>query len=311
MNDPAYASSAEKSGGASGGIGMTEAVEGAASSGTYQTPPSPPISTDSGSRSSSKPEEARKKLLKVEIRTPAVFKNVLLRSLPWDGVSGYPLNRHHLNDDVPIMVHNGKTYHLRPGYAVLMHNTPPGQKGASTWFTQLFYHQRLRPNDKERPSPFCHADRASGDFFLPLGSFIEAANDVGEKRATNYCWALNISTDPVSLWLVFDYVMVSPRGKDTTIKLSEVYLNEYNEEFNYGYAFEKAPQGYLGLGSAWDVLKVFDDVDKDWQPENPRVPELDGAAKWHLGSTMRAYPLDKPAQSPQRLRYFEQAEEEA
>ncbi|KAL8906334.1 MAG: hypothetical protein Q9207_002109 [Kuettlingeria erythrocarpa] len=307
MDDHTDKSFSEKSGGPSGGIGMTEAMEGAAA----QTPPSAPTSTDSESKSSSKLEAARKKLLKVDIRTPAVSKQVLLRSLPWDGVSGYPLNRHHLDDAVPVMVHSGKTYYLRPGHAVLMHHTPPGQKGADTWYTQLFYNQRLGPNDEERPSPFCHAKRVSGDHFLPLGGFIERANDKGEKRSINYFWALNISTDPVSLWLVFDYVMDSYRGHDTTIELSQIYLNEYNVETNYGYAYEKEPQGYLGLGGAWDVLKVFDDVDKDWQPENPRVAQLEGAARWHLGSTMRAYPLDRPAQSPQRLRYFEQAEEEA
>ncbi len=116
---------------------------------------------------------------------------------------------------------------------------------------------------------------------------------------------------PVSLWLVFDYVVEEPTGKDAvTFDLAQVYLDEYNVEYNYGYAYENASQGYLGLGSAWDVLKVFEDVDEDWQPENPRVAQLEGAAKWLLGSTMRAYPMDKPAQSPQRLRYYEQMEEE-
>ncbi|KAL9014042.1 MAG: hypothetical protein Q9173_001292 [Seirophora scorigena] len=294
------------------------AVSGAA----LQTPPSPP-STDSelnksletaptslsGDTPKSQPNDAPwKALLKVDIRTPAVFKNVLLRTLPWDGVSDYPLNRHHLDDDVPVMVHGSKTYYLRPDYTVLMHDAPPPYRGADTWFVQLFYDQRLRANEQERPSPFCHANRVGGDFFLPLGSFIEAANEEGEKRLTNYCWALNVSTDPVSLWLVFDYVMVTPGGDHATIKLSQVYLNERNEYDHYGYAFEKVPQahGYLGLGGAWDVLKVFDDVDEDWQPENAIAAKLDDAGRrWELGSTMRAYALDKPPVNASRLRYRE------
>ncbi|KAL8900521.1 MAG: hypothetical protein Q9207_005657 [Kuettlingeria erythrocarpa] len=303
---------------------MTMAVRPDDSAAALQGTPSSP-STDSESNKSwettstsisgdsptSQPDDAhRQALLKVDIRTPAVFKNVLLRSLPWDGLSGYPLNRHHLKDDVPVMVHNGRTYSLRPGHAVLMHHTPPGQKGADTWFTQLFYNQRLRPNEEEPPSPFCYANRApSGDFFLPLGSLIEAAADnKGEKRATNYCWALNISTDPASLWLVFDYVLDSYRGHDTTVDLSQIYLNEYNELTNYAYAFEEVPQGhgYLGLGSAWDVAKVFDDIGKDWQPAAAKAAKLDGPERrWKLGSTMRAYPLEEPPMNASRFRYFE------
>ncbi|KAL8752069.1 MAG: hypothetical protein Q9184_005857 [Pyrenodesmia sp. 2 TL-2023] len=249
-----------------------------------------------------------KALLKVNIRIPAVFKNVLLRTLPYDGVSGYPLNRHHLDDDVPVMVHGSKTYYLRPDYTVLMHDAPAPHKGANTWFVQLFYDQRLGPNEQQRLSPFGHADRASGDFFLPLGSLVETKNDEGEKRLTNYCWALNVSTDPVSLWLVFDYVMVTPSGDDATIEISEVYLNERNELDNYAYAFEKVPQaaGYLGLDSAWDVIKVFDNVEEDWQPENAIAAQLDDAERrWELGSTIRAYALHKPPVNASRLRYFE------
>ncbi|KAI4184063.1 MAG: hypothetical protein LQ346_006181 [Caloplaca aetnensis] len=299
---------------------MTMAVRAAALQRSPSPPPTdsesnksfetPPTSISGDSPKFQRNDAHRKALLKVDISTPAVFKDVLLRTLPWDGLSAYPLNRHHLNDDVPVMVHNGRTYYLRPGYAVLMHDTPSGHKGASTWFTQLFYNQRLRLNEEERPLPFCYANGAtSGDFFLPLGSLIEeAADSKGEKRATNYCWALNISTDPASLWLVFDYVMVSPSGHDTTIELSQIYLNEYNELTNYAYAFEEAPQahGYLGLGSAWDVAKVFDDIDKDWQPAGAKAAKLDGPERrWKLGSTMRAYPLEKPPMNASRLRYFQ------
>ncbi|KAL8919376.1 MAG: hypothetical protein Q9208_006829 [Pyrenodesmia sp. 3 TL-2023] len=236
-------------------------------------------------------------LLKVNINTYTVFKKVLLRTLTWDGASGYPLNRHHLDDDVPVMVYNGKTYYLRPDNTVLIHDAPPSQKEANTFYKQFHF-------GEERPTPFIstdHATQGNGDFFLPLGSLVEAANDGGEKRLTNYCWALNISTDPVSVWLVYEYVTTDFLGDEITVQLSDIYLNQGNEWKEFPYTFDRLPpaQAYLGLDSAWDVLKVFDDVEKDWQPQNAQAAKLDSPERrYNLGPTLRAYALELPPKSP-------------
>ncbi|KAL8900520.1 MAG: hypothetical protein Q9207_005656 [Kuettlingeria erythrocarpa] len=236
-----------------------------------------------------------KELLKVDIRTRAAFKEVLLRTLACEGVSGYPLGCHQLDGDVPVMVHNGRIYYLRPDDGVLLHDVPElPQEMADTVFKQLHF-------GSPHPKTFSSTEHGNGDFFLPLGSLVEeaTADNGGKKRLTNYCWALNISTDPVSLWLVFDYVKTDPEEDDSTVNLSQIYLNECNEVHAFSYAFEQVPQGhvYLGLDRAWDVLKVFDDVDTDWQPKYAKDAQLEGAKRsWELGSTMKAYALEKPPQ---------------
>ncbi|KAL8927290.1 MAG: hypothetical protein Q9208_002467 [Pyrenodesmia sp. 3 TL-2023] len=224
------------------------------------------------------------------ITTPTLFKNVLLRTLPWDGLAAYPLRQHQLTDDIPVVVHDHKIYYLRPDLAVLDHDPPAGKEEANTFYNQLFY----RPDRQESPSPFVYAN-PTGDFFLPLGSLVEAPSlDTGpEERLTNYVWALNISTDPVSLWLVFDYVTTTPNGEDSHVRLGNVYWNQHNELDELPYTYDEAPvEGYLKLGGAWDLLKVFDDVERDWQPEN--VVKLDGAERRELGPSLRAYALKMP-----------------
>ncbi|KAL8900410.1 MAG: hypothetical protein Q9207_005712 [Kuettlingeria erythrocarpa] len=239
-----------------------------------------------------------------EMPSPDTFKKELLRTLPWDGLAGYPLDRYH-HGDIPVMVYKHTTYYLRPDDAVLHHQPPPGEQAAKTFYNQLFYNRLSSPTEeKEGPSRFIHADRVSGDYFLPLGSLVEGPNDGKKKRLTNYCWALNISTDPVSLWLAFDYVKTNFVGDDTNVDLSEIYLNHGNEYRGFPYTFERVLQlpGYLGLGSAWDVLKVFDDVDRDWQPESVQAAKLDGAQRWELGPSLRAYALKYPPTDSPGLR---------
>ncbi|KAL8653804.1 MAG: hypothetical protein Q9210_001886 [Variospora velana] len=260
---------------------------------SFQTPP-----TTLSDESSLKPHQSNPpwgKLVEI-MASPTVFKEELLRTLPWDGLAGYPLSRYRLHDDIPVVEYNHATYYLRPDDAVLDHEPPPKEQAADTFYNQLLYSQRSGPDEEGRPLPFTYANRVSGDFFLPLGSLVETASDKNNKRLTNYCWALNISTDPVSLWLVFDYVQTDYFGDDTNVRLSQIYLNHGNESRGFPYTFDELPQapGYLGLGSAWDVLKVFDDVDQDWQPTNAKAAKLDGAERWELGPSLRAYALQMP-----------------
>ncbi|KAL8941829.1 MAG: hypothetical protein Q9216_002007 [Gyalolechia sp. 2 TL-2023] len=272
-----------------------------------------PLSTDSGSKTSDVPPTSLakkslnsrrsdppwKKLLE-PITTPTLFKEVLLRTLPWDGVSGYVLHSEWLDDDISVIMYNSKTYYLRPDMDILHHHPPHQQQEADTFYSQLFACPEVNLT-----SPFNSANHASGDFFLPLGSLVETASEKskGEKRLTNYIWALNISTDPVSLWLVFDYVTADSLDRNTTVDLCEMYPNQRSKDDQLLYIWDRAkPHGYLELRTEWDVLKVFDDIDKDWQPEEPRVTKLDAATKYLLGSKMRAYRLVKPPRNSPGLR---------
>ncbi|KAL8840304.1 MAG: hypothetical protein Q9170_001388 [Blastenia crenularia] len=237
----------------------------------------------------------------VEITTPTLFKTVLLSTLPWDMLATYPLERHQLTKPIPVMVHNQITYCLKPHSITLIHLPPSGVRQQYTWYRQLF----SSPGGQGSRSPFVYAND-TGDFFLPLGNVVEVSGVGRHERLTNYVWALNISTDPVSLWLVFDYQINMPDGGVGEVGLREIYRNRYNEDHVYEdpftwYAYNYAPStGYLQLGGEWDVLKVFDDVDKDWQPEN--VKELHDAKKWLLGPTLRAYVLNMPPKESPGLR---------
>ncbi|KAL8832114.1 MAG: hypothetical protein Q9170_005011 [Blastenia crenularia] len=242
-------------------------------------------------------DESWKELLLVKITTPTLFKDVLLRTLPWDGLAAYPINQHQLEDDIPVVTDGCKTYCLRPDLTALVHEPPPGVREPDTWYNQLF--TRPNPHVQGPSTPFIYAHHA-GDFFHPLGNLVECTcTDAGlyQERLTNYIWALNISTDPVSLWLVFDYVRYDTDGEPSQVELCKVYWNQHNE-FHYHeapYTYDNASlEGYLHPGGAWDAFKVFDDVDRDWQPE--QVKRLDGesAERWLLGPSLRAYALHMP-----------------
>ena len=47
-------------------------------------------------------------------------------------------------------------------------------------------------------------DNAAADVFLALGWLVKHIKDRG-RRVTRYVCALNLSTDPVSMWLIYDY----------------------------------------------------------------------------------------------------------
>ncbi|KAL8840028.1 MAG: hypothetical protein Q9170_001512 [Blastenia crenularia] len=228
-----------------------------------------------------------------EMITPTIFKKVLLKVLPWDGAAAKPLMSYPPDVDIPVMVHKGKVYYLGVYWDVFRHDPPNSKWQADTLFEQL-HHER-------------NGIHINGDFFLSIGSLLEPADAAskGKKRLTNYVWALNISTNPVSLWLIFNYVVNNAdpdedadEDAEPQCPLSDIYYNMYNELHDLPYAHYKQedPKGYLELGSKWDMLEVFHDVEKDWIPHEPKRVELDGARREHLGSTMRFYSLQRPPQ---------------
>ena len=71
--------------------------------------------------------------------------------------------------------------------------------------------------------------RGGGDVFLTLGWMIERNQD-GFHRATAYVCALNLSTEPVSMWLIFDYLLMTEDGRLAQRGLPE-YSTSYGNEF--------------------------------------------------------------------------------
>lgn len=58
---------------------------------------------------------------------------------------------------------------------------------------------------------------------MPLGWLVESGIEQGHKfkRITNYVVLLNISTDPISLWLAYDYYPTVDGDMMTTVQLSD------------------------------------------------------------------------------------------
>ncbi|KAL8828633.1 MAG: hypothetical protein Q9170_006521 [Blastenia crenularia] len=74
---------------------------------------------------------------------------------------------------------------------------------------------------------------SDGDFFLPLGWLVESAAD-GCRCPTRYVCLLNISSQPMSVWLMYDYV-VPDTDNDRDIELQntvKVYDDSIDGEFS-------------------------------------------------------------------------------
>ncbi|KAI4124202.1 MAG: hypothetical protein LQ338_004931 [Usnochroma carphineum] len=219
-------------------------------------------------------------------KTPTEFKDVIVNYWWCDAAIQGAIWDHELeSDDIPVMYHEGKTYSLCPSAYCLNHEPPEGKEEADTGFRQLNYEGQT------------HSHKGFGsDFFLPLGNLIEPDDKRPAGRLTNYVWALNITTDPVSLWLVYDYVSETELGDKVTTDLSHIYQNVWNlvgidDADTYACERRALGKGYLGLGREWDVVKVFDDINH-WEPETPRSPTFDHLSGF--GQSLRAYALTKP-----------------
>ena len=116
-----------------------------------------------------------------------------------------------------------------------------------------------------------------GDEFLALGFMTESSN--GVKRCTKYLYALNVSTKPVSLWLIFDYS--DPRdgefGHSSTHSFQtpdqkHVYgapifntcygQPSFTDETESVEEARESGQGYMGQGKPWDIALLYKDVQK-------------------------------------------------
>lgn len=100
--------------------------------------------------------------------------------------------------------------------------------------------------------------RTAGLFPSP-GNLVEPdAGDEDAGRATNYVWAINVTTDPWSLWLIYDYLSEEDLGFDCVISLHEIYNNVPNAREHRWHTYKKLDTSFLGLKDEWDMLKALD-----------------------------------------------------
>ena len=137
---------------------------------------------------------------------------------------------------------------------------------------------------------------AAGDKFLALGWLVE--NNQDGARTTRYVCALNTSTKPVSMWLIYDYRQ--PNDDDylytsdvPTVAQQNLYLDPTDD----GQVISHPPKGpapvtgkegveqnfnkgYMDQPKPWDIACLYDDAEKQW-PEasmavdvNPEDPSF-------------------------------------
>lgn len=111
------------------------------------------------------------------------------------------------SSSIPVAEHEGKIYGLRPSMRTLYHEPNDDIEEADTGFRQLAREHTDKP---------LHTDS-----FIKLGHLIELdGEDPSAGRLTNYKWALNVITDPVSLWLIYDYLARTELGEEYITNIS-------------------------------------------------------------------------------------------
>lgn len=231
--------------------------------------------------------------------THADFKQFIVDNVERTSDIHHALESHQLSPrDIPVVVHKGKTYSLRTNTGALDHQQQipdEDENELETYFCQIRY-----ADEEDCKSQYSSSEvgKQTGkpDSFLPLGYLIEPDEDDEAGRLTNYVWALNISTDPWSLWLIFDYLSDDDFEIDCSISLGEFYRNPRNAGKHYHDTLASSPS--LGLKDDWDMLKVLNDI-RDWNPEDPcPFPASDSHPPQHtrLGPSLRAFTLMDPFQ---------------
>ncbi|KAL8825611.1 MAG: hypothetical protein Q9170_007728 [Blastenia crenularia] len=214
------------------------------------------------------------------------FKRFLVDNLERSGVIHYALNHHQLGD-IPVMVYKGTTHSLRTSTFALYHQLTDDEeeKDLETYFRQIRHEGKVYKSWSEQH-----------DSFLPLGRLVEPGGGDEAGRATNYVWAINVTTKPASFWLIYDYHREDELGFDDTINLREVYNNLLNVREDSPCTYQSLDSPFLGLEHWWDILKVFGNFASDWNPDDPYVLELGTGSKQPLteclGESLRALTLE-------------------
>ncbi|KAL8901820.1 MAG: hypothetical protein Q9207_005012 [Kuettlingeria erythrocarpa] len=126
------------------------------------------------------------------------------------------------------------------------------------------------------------ATTTEADFFLPLGWLVEHGKD-GMYCPTRYVCLLNISTQPMSIWLMYDYVDCDLEIQNTTAVYDDSIIGEAASELT------KA-ESLLG-GS--DIMLLYRDI-TDWVPNATTYGTVDVTEKRLLGPSTRAFTCTPP-----------------
>ncbi|KAL8729153.1 MAG: hypothetical protein Q9166_004892 [cf. Caloplaca sp. 2 TL-2023] len=128
------------------------------------------------------------------------------------------------------------------------------------------------------------------DLFYPLGYLVEPDDADYNGRITNFVWALNLSTEPVSLWLIYDYVWEPYEGEEGLADLEQIYTNWFNYDSDRPYTEDYCdlPKGFLNVGRRWDIVQVYDDIGS-WHPCTPELNKPNFEMAQELGPTLRVY----------------------
>ncbi|KAL8833122.1 MAG: hypothetical protein Q9170_004480 [Blastenia crenularia] len=127
----------------------------------------------------------------------------------------------------------------------------------------------------------------SPDICLPLGHLVEHWPTAGEYCPTRYACLLNISTLPLSIWLMYDYV--TDDGDYELLNTAAVY-DDSREGYLSFEMLQRAKTRELLRGK--DLVLFYQDI-KDWVPGGGRDGG-EGFQCWDLGCRMRAWTARPP-----------------
>ncbi|KAI4120894.1 MAG: hypothetical protein LQ338_006701 [Usnochroma carphineum] len=125
------------------------------------------------------------------------------------------------------------------------------------------------------------------DYFLPLGWLVENGN------TTRYVCLLNISSSPMSVWLMYDYVFVDDEDDD-------VVELENTKMIYDGYLDGGTPETMMKtkeLVEEQDMFLLYRDI-ADWDPKKPKAgpnpATKAGKSRCSLGPSARAVTRKPP-----------------
>lgn len=154
-------------------------------------------------------------------------------------------------------------------------------------------------------------------YYVRLGWLVLQDVPTKSRVTTNYVLLLNVTMEPASLWLAFDYLGLDERGDDRLRELGDYY----NDSEYYAWyqdrpsilEYESRPSrvdtpthnlrslgqndgGYLGVQKPFDLAMMSGDIRKDWKGRVSSGLDSEKALKCMnetgevLGNSLRALP---------------------
>lgn len=240
---------------------------------------------------------------------PARFKNSLLSSLTDQSAVGDILELHNWHDNRTFvyLLPDSQTY-----YTMLSSPTVFGgpesdseedddaedhssndsiywclRHGGKGWFAAPKGKHGVAYADEagnERESSFWVANADEGDVFLPLGWLVER-NESGFHRTTRFVGALNLSTTPISFWLIFRYHAINAIWSSPSVDIASPATTYRHPKLDHAHAGASCPKsedgaeecqtthssdldqtasGYMNQPQAWDLACIYKDAVNEW-----------------------------------------------